>query len=162
MGEKAMKDAPGPGQAWSGSMGLNSLRTPRAMGREVLGRARATRKVGATRKHEERRLAFHAGILRGGRWKLPPTEIQEWREGLPIWKLQEYKRLDEGMVAERATLANVRKARRRSRRWSRGGLPATPPWQDDDEEEDAISPKGDRGSRTLVVLKDWVEEQGKG
>ena len=110
---------------------------------------------------EEKLLGFHAGIFRKGKWLLPRNELAEWRGGLPGWKVQEYKRLDKGRLAQKATLANVRKAGRKSKSWREIDLPVTPVWREEVEEEERDEAQRNRGSRALVVLKDWMEEQSK-
>ena len=84
---------------------------------------------------EEKLLGFHAGVFRKGEWLLTNEELEEWKGGLPGWKRREYKRLDKGRLAQKATLANVRKAERRNRRWKGIDLPVTPVWNDEVEEE---------------------------
>ena len=91
--------------------------------------------LGDDHSREEKLLGFHAGIFRKGKWLLPRNELAEWRGGLPGWKIQEYKRLDKGRLAQKATLANVRKAGRKSKGWRGLDLPVTPVWSDAMEEE---------------------------
>ena len=55
----------------------------------------------------EKRMAFHGGILRGGKILCTQEELVAWRERLPQFIDAEYRRLDNGELPRRPTIQEV-------------------------------------------------------